>query len=229
MSSRSGVSTPRSARTRLDEPSEIDAASRHWSAALPNRRCIITAAEPVPGRDRAAARAEDPATHAIEIERKYRLRAVPTPDVLAAHGAVALRIEQTYLAAGEGIRRVRRTERPTGEVEHRLTTKRRIAAFSFDEDERPIAVAEYRRLLAQADPARRPIRKVRHVVPEGDRKLEIDVFEEPPGLVLLEIELGSADETVTLPDWLGEWREVTGDPAYFNASLARRGTVVPPW
>jgi adenylate cyclase len=163
----------------------------------------------------------------IEIERKFRLREPPAPGALAAHGATELRIEQAYLTGGRN-RRVRRTELPDGRVEHRVTEKRRIAAFTFDEDERRIDEAEYQRLLGQADPVRRPIRKVRHVVPHGDRKLEIDVFEDPPGLVILEIELGSADEAVTLPDWLGEWREVTGDPAYFNASLAR-GAPVPPY
>ena len=39
----------------------------------------------------------------------------------------------------------------------------------------------------------------------------------------------SDDEAVTLPDWLGEWREVTGDPAYLNVNLARRDGTVPPW
>jgi len=175
------------------------------------------------------ARVPDPSTHGVEIERKFRLRSAPSASVLAAHGGVPLRIEQTYLAADGGNRRVRRTELGGGRVEHHLTAKRRIGAFTFDEDERRIDDAEYRRLLAEADPARRPIRKVRHVVAHGDRKLEIDVFEEPPGLVVLEIELGSADEEVSLPAWLGEWREVTGDPAYFNASLARLDAMVPPY
>ncbi len=166
---------------------------------------------------------------AIEIERKFRLRAGPAADVLAAHGAVARRIEQTYLVAPEGNRRVRRIVLPDGEVRFRLTEKRQIAAFSFHEDERAIVAREYERLLAEADPGRRMIRKVRHVVPHGDQQLEIDVFEEPAGLCVLEVELASEAEAVILPDWIGEWREVTGEPAYFNASLARLGSVIPPY
>ena len=174
-------------------------------------------------------------TEHLEIERKYRLRAAPSAVTLAAHGAVALRIEQTYLLddidrpAGGGNRRLRRTELPDGRVEHRLTEKRRVGPFSFHERETIVDAAEYARLLAEADPVRRTIRKVRHAVPFGDRTLEIDVFEEPADLVVLEIELGSVDEVVEPPAWLGERREVTGDPAYFNARLSRRDAAVPPW
>ncbi len=164
----------------------------------------------------------------LEIERKYRLRESPTPDVLVAHGAVAKRIEQVYLA-GAPNRRLRRTELPDGAVRLVVTEKRRLAEFTFQERERPIDEAEYLRLLAEADPARAPIRKTRHVVPHGAQALEIDVFESPAGLVLLEVELRSADEGVTLPPWLGDWREVTGDRLYLNANLARRGIEIPPW
>jgi CYTH domain-containing protein len=66
-------------------------------------------------------------------------------------------------------------------------------------------------------------------VPHGDQHLEIDVFEEPRGLVVVEVELGHEDETVTLPAWLGDWTEVTGDARYFNAVLAQLDAVVAAW
>ena len=172
---------------------------------------------------------------AVEIERKFRLRAAPDDGVLAAHAAVAKRIEQVYLrretrpaeAETPLIARIRRTELPDGRVAYRRTTKRRIGAFSFDENEDEIDVAAWTAGLALADPARSPIRKTRHVVAHGAQTLEIDVFETPPGLVVCEVELGSEDEPVTLPAWLGKWREVTGDPRFLNAALARRGSEVP--
>jgi len=102
-------------------------------------------------------------------------------------------------------------------------------AFAFDEREEAIGPVEWAAALERADPDRRPVRKTRHVVPHGAQSLEIDVFEEPAGLVVVEVELGSEDEAVELPAWLGEWREVTGDQRYFNASLARRGAEVPPF
>ncbi len=168
-------------------------------------------------------------TTGIEIERKFRLRALPDAGVLAANGAVPRRLVQVYLGGEPFGRRVRRIERADGSVEHRLTRKERIHAYAFREEESVIEAAAYDALLAEADPAMTPVRKTRWVVPHGDQVLEIDDFEAPEGLVLLEVELRSDDEAVTLPDWLGEWREVTGDPAYLNVNLARRDGTVPPW
>lgn len=167
--------------------------------------------------------------HGIEIERKFRLRAAPSADVLAAHGAVAKRIEQVYLDGGPNASRVRRSEARDGTVTYRTTRKRRVGAFSFEEREEPIDEAAWIAALERADPARRPIHKTRHVVPHGDQALEIDVFEEPAGLVVVEVELRHEDEAIELPAWLGEWREVTRDERYLNTNLARRVAVVPPW
>jgi CYTH domain-containing protein len=176
----------------------------------------------------------------IEIERKFRLRAAPDEATLAAHGAVAKRIEQVYLLPGpsggaagaddaSGGSRIRRTELPDGTSAFRRNQKRRIGPFSFDEAEDEISEAEWIAALPRADPQRRPIRKTRHVVAHGGQTLEIDVFEEPAGLTVVEVELASEHEPVQLPEWVGEWREVTGDPRYLNWSLARRDAEVPPF
>ena len=165
----------------------------------------------------------------IEIERKYRLRAAPSAELLAGHGAVANGLEQVYLAGDPPGRRVRRSVRPDGSVEHRLTRKERLRDFAFREEESVIDEAAFEGYLGEADPGRRRIRKVRYVVPHGAQALEIDVFEDPPGLVLLEVELERDEEEVALPDWLGDWVDVTGDPTYLNMSLARAGAIVPEW
>ncbi len=165
----------------------------------------------------------------VEIERKFRLRRAPAAGVLAAQGAVARRLEQVYLTEPPEGRRVRRIEHADGTLEHRLTRKRQIRAFAFEEQEERIDVSRYQELLLEADAARRPVRKTRYLVPHGAQVMEIDVFEQPAGLVLVEVELATDDEVVVLPEWLGEWREVTGDPAYLNANLARPGVPVPPW
>jgi CYTH domain-containing protein len=164
----------------------------------------------------------------IEIERKFRLRAAPDATVLADHGAVPRRIEQVYLAGGTDAERIRRSE-TAGGVTYRHTRKRQIGAFAFEEDEEPIDAMAWADGLGRADPARRTIRKTRHVVAHGEQELEIDVFDEPPGLVVVEVELRHEDEPVVLPAWLGDWREVTGDARYFNAALARLDAEVPPW
>ncbi len=62
------------------------------------------------------------------------------------------------------------------------------------------------------------IEKKRHLVPYGEHLFEVDVFEGAnAGLVLAEVELSSATETVELPAWIGE--EVSGDKRYYNAYL----------
>jgi CYTH domain-containing protein len=167
----------------------------------------------------------------LEIERKFRLRAAPSEAVLAAHGAVARRLEQVYLVSDEPGRaeRVRRIADLDGTTTYRHTVKRRVAAFSFDEREIPIDEAAWIAALLRADPARRPVRKTRYVVGHGEQTLEIDVFEQPADLVVLEVELRDEAEAVELPAWVGDWREVTGDPRYFNASLAQLDAPIPPF
>jgi CYTH domain-containing protein len=165
----------------------------------------------------------------VEIERKFLLRSAPPAELLAAHGARVLRIEQVYLSEPPAGRRVRRIEHADGTLEHRLTRKERLRASAYHEEEQAIDEARYDALLLEADPDRRPIRKTRYAVPHGSQLLEIDVFVEPPGLVVLEVELATDDEAVELPDWIGEWREVTRDVRYLNANLARSGVPLPPW
>jgi CYTH domain-containing protein len=62
--------------------------------------------------------------------------------------------------------------------------------------------------------------KSRHRVTFESAIWEVDEFEGVnAGLVLAEIELERADQPIALPDWIGA--EVTADPRYTNASLAR--------
>jgi adenylate cyclase len=63
-----------------------------------------------------------------------------------------------------------------------------------------------------------PIEKIRHRVAHGGHEWEVDEFlGANKGLVVAEIELETLDQTVPLPDWVGE--EVTDDPRYLNANL----------
>ncbi len=61
--------------------------------------------------------------------------------------------------------------------------------------------------------------KTRHIVGYGGFRWEIDEFHgSHEGLVVAEVEISSADDDVPLPPFIGE--EVTGDPAYYNSTLA---------
>src|SRR5664280_1604196 len=120
-----------------------------------------------------------------EIERKYLLSSVPSDRELAELGAQPHRIEQVYLRSADGwVRRVRKVE-AAGTTRYVATRKREIAGIVREEHEDELDAAAYDRLLAEGDPARRAIRKVRHVFPFGGHVMELDVFEVPPGLVVL--------------------------------------------
>jgi adenylate cyclase len=62
------------------------------------------------------------------------------------------------------------------------------------------------------------IEKTRHRVRHGDHVWEIDEFAGSNlGLTVAEVELGTEDEIIDLPAWVGE--EVTDDPRYYNIKL----------
>jgi adenylate cyclase len=63
------------------------------------------------------------------------------------------------------------------------------------------------------------IKKIRYDVPFEGMIWTVDVFEGAnAGLVLAEVELESADQSITLPPWVGV--EVTTDHRYENSTLA---------
>jgi CYTH domain-containing protein len=164
----------------------------------------------------------------LEIERKYLLDGAPSEAELATLGARAKGIEQVYLLpVDDWVRRVRRIE-SDGRTRHVLTRKRDRSGIVREELEVDLAPEEYGRIMAEADPARRIIRKVRHVFPYGRWTLELDVFSEPPGLVLLEVELDDAADVPDLPPSIAARviREVSTEPAYANYSLALRDPAV---
>ena len=161
----------------------------------------------------------------LEIERKYLLSGAPSDAELADLGAQPHRIEQVYLRPeGDWVRRIRKVE-AGGRTRYVATRKREVAGITREEHEEELDAAAYDRiLLADADPARRAVRKVRHVFPFAGHVLELDVFVDPPGLVLLEVELEDASEVPPLPPVIQARlvREVSLEVAYLNHELARR-------
>jgi CYTH domain-containing protein len=62
------------------------------------------------------------------------------------------------------------------------------------------------------------IEKRRYTLECKGMRWEVDeFFGENRGLVVAEVELDSADQSIELPDWVG--REVTDDARYFNSNL----------
>ena len=87
------------------------------------------------------------------------------------------------------------------------------------EFEYPLPMEDARHMLATL--ARKPlIEKTRYAVEYSGFCWEIDEFHGAnQGLVVAEIELAREDQAFEIPAWIGE--EVTNDPRYYNANLAR--------
>ena len=148
----------------------------------------------------------------MEVERKFLVGEPPDLD-----GAESDEIEQGYLAIGsEGEVRVRR------KGEKLVLTAKRGSGLSREEAEVELDRASFDELWELTEGRR--LRKRRHVIPHGELKIELDVYEgDLEGLRVAEIEFSSEDEANGFdpPDWIGE--EVTGDPRYLNETLASEG------
>lgn len=158
----------------------------------------------------------------LEIERKYLIRMPDEARLRAMPGCQVWDVLQLYLRrdADGGTRRIRRV-RTGGETHYFFTHKRRIDALSCEETEGEISAEEYEALKKQADPERRPVEKRRLRIPHRGQLLEVDIYTFWQDRATLEIELEREDQQVHLPEWLEIVREVTGEEAYKNVSLAR--------
>lgn len=148
---------------------------------------------------------------AKEIERKFLVKGDEWRDQCGA----AVQTRQGYLAIESNCTvRVRQQEERAF-----LTIKGEPDGMTRLEFEFPIPAADAGELLERLclQPC---IDKLRYEVRYAGKKWEVDEFlGENQGLLVAEIELESEEEGVELPPWVGE--EVTGDPSYGNASLAR--------
>lgn len=150
----------------------------------------------------------------VEIERRFLV----AHDDWRASAGPGRRLSQGYLASDAGCAvRVRVSEEGAW-----LTLKGPTRGATRAEYEYAIPLADGRAILDTLCTAGR-LDKTRHLVEHAGRTWEVDVFHGVhSGLVLAEIELLRADESVALPPWLGP--EVTDDARYHNAVLARSGT-----
>jgi CHAD domain-containing protein len=151
----------------------------------------------------------------MEIERKYLLRQCPS----AARAVSPVRIEQGWIPGQALKERMRRCTAPDGTVTCWRTVKLGPAGARVEVEE-TCPPELFAALWALTRAAR--VRKDRYVIPDGAHIWEIDVFLDRD-LVLAEVELGEVNESVTLPAWLVSYveRDVTHEPAYVNAVLAR--------
>ena len=152
---------------------------------------------------------------AVEIERKYLLRALPR----MPSAEDVLEVDQGYIPGVNVRERVRRQVSRSGTTRYFRTIKMGAGVERLElEDETDERTFNQLWPLTEG----RRVRKRRHVVRHGDDAWEIDEFLDRT-LVLAELELDRADAPIAMPDWLKAVldREVTDDPNYTNRSLAR--------
>ncbi|PZO80842.1 MAG: adenylate cyclase [Mesorhizobium amorphae] len=148
-----------------------------------------------------------------EIERKFLV----TGDGWREAAESSLGIRQAYLAVTDHLS-IRLRLRDDGQAF--LTLKSAAKEISRAEYEYPVPLSQAEEMLLLA--ASPILEKRRHHVMLDGVLWEVDVFAgRHAGLVLAEVELSHPDQPLALPDWLGA--EVTGDPRFYNETLARGG------
>lgn len=147
---------------------------------------------------------------ALEIERKYLVD-------LEKLGTLenGTRIKQGYLSTNkEAVVRVR-----VKNDKAYLTIKGSNIGVTRLEFEYEIPLDEANEMLDKL--CQKPvIDKTRYLINHENHIWELDIFYgENEGLVVVEVELSSEDETIILPSWVKE--EVTTDARYYNSNLMK--------
>jgi CYTH domain-containing protein len=149
----------------------------------------------------------------MEIERKFLVRSFP-PKFKARRGR---RIRQGYFPSGRKDLEIRLRQ---ANSRHLLTIKAGRGLTRLEE-EVPISKQGFETLWPLVRHA--SVFKTRYDIPYAGQKVELDVYEgRHRGLVIAEVEFPSVRESRAFepPQWFGA--EVSGNPRYTNASLARR-------
>ena len=157
----------------------------------------------------------------VEIERKFVIELPDISTLSEREGYSSSEIDQTYLSSARTVTRRARARRFADRTVYTETKKVRIDRMSVFEDEREIDREEYEALLTEIMPGTVTLRKTRHTFGYLGRTVEIDVYPQWKRSCILEVELGSRDEVLVLPDFIRVVREVTGDKRYSNASMSK--------
>ena len=159
---------------------------------------------------------------ALEIERKFLIEYPDVEKLELLPNCQRVEIIQTYLTAPDGEETRVRQRGANGNYIYMQTTKKKISDVKRVEVERRLTKDEYLRLLMDADPDCRPIRKTRYCLTYDNQYFEIDLYPFWDHQAIVELELRDEKEEIRFPKELRVIREVTDDDAFKNASLARQ-------
>ena len=159
-----------------------------------------------------------------EIERKYLIRYPDIGTLKAQKGVEQWEVVQIYLTVSQPgeTRRIRQVV-SNGEIKYYKTFKRHLSSVKNEEDEGEIDQMEYIRLSKEQQPGCKPLNKTRYRIPYEGHVLEFDIYPFWDDRAIMEIELERENEGAALPDYVRVIRDVSGDLAYKNRSLAENG------
>ena len=158
----------------------------------------------------------------FEIERKFLIEYPDIEKLEKLPNCQRVEIIQTYLTAPEGEESRVRQRGADGNYIYVQTTKKKVTDVKRVEIERRLTKDEYLRLLMDADPDCRPIRKTRYCLTHDNQYFEIDVYPFWDNQAIVEIELNNENDEIRFPAEIKVIKEVTEDDSFKNASLAKR-------
>lgn len=155
----------------------------------------------------------------IVNERKYIVKVTgDMPD-----DSIESEITQTYLQADPGTE-VRLRQRCWGQKMVNVHTTKKLTSDNEElVTERQINNSLYEMMLSLADPTRQTIRKTRNSFIWKGQYFEVDTYHDDlHGLVILETKGIAEGEPVKFPPFLEVLQDITGNEAYYNATLAKK-------
>ena len=156
-----------------------------------------------------------------EVKRKFL---IDMPDVSFLENlpnCSRVEINQIYLRSSDDTEIRVRQRGLGGSYIYYETIKRKIAGGKRITVERRLTESEYLRLIMEADPNYRPIRKTRYCLTHHNLYFGIDIYPFFPNQAIAEVGMPDAKGEVDFPEWMHVIREVTTEPAFKAKSLAR--------
>lgn len=156
-----------------------------------------------------------------EIERKFLIEYPDIKKLQSLPNCKKVEIIQTYLKSENGEEIRIRQRGYNGNYIYFKTHKKTISDLKRIEIEKRLSKDEYISNLMEADITRKPIRKDRYCLSDGNQYFEIDIYPFWTDKAIVEIELSDPEEEIRFPKIFKIIKEVTGDESYLNSSLAK--------
>ena len=155
-------------------------------------------------------------------ERKFLIRYPDVKTLEAMEGSRKVEIFQTYLRTENGLDTRIRQRGDQGHYLYYEMTKRMTPDGHQVETERRLSQDEYLELLMKADTSRRQIRKTRYVLSGSSQSIEVDLYPFWDRQAIAKVSMRGDQTKAEFPACLEVIREVTGEEAYRNSSMAAK-------